>query len=164
MPVEYYVCIGRDPSLGANPFNCPPPVLLILATVLIYGANVVLGILVVWEKIKDQRSFHSRQARGKLVTNIGLCLFKINYGIFVIASMHLYQRSDPVSLTGTPRFLIVLLHHFLVIPTALVVLVVLRFWSDQELKQHLMRHIRSVWPKHVLTMGICLKNYISSVG
>ena len=152
MPVEYYLCSGGDPFLGANPFNCPPPILLILAVVLVYGPTVVLGILVVWEKVKDQRSIHSQQRKGRLVTNIGPCLFKISYGIFVIASMHLYQRLDPVSLTNTPSFLIVLLHHFFGIPTLLVVLVGLRLWSDQELKQHLKRHITSVWPQQVLTM------------
>ena len=106
MQVEYYLCMGGDPSLGADPFNCPPPVLLILAVVLVYGLTVVLGILVVWEKVKDQRSIHSQQRRGRLVTNIGSCLFKISYGLVVIASRQLYHRSDPISLTdrwsGTP--------------------------------------------------------------
>ena len=138
MPVEYYLCSGADPSLGDDRFNCPPPALFVVAVVLTYGTMVGLGIRVAWEKIKDQRSNQSvcqssplnvgcctaavsmaaavvaiQQRRERLVTDIGLCLFKISYGIIVIASRQLYHRSDPVSLTVTPRFLIVLLNHFL---------------------------------------------------
>ena len=157
MPVEYYLCSGSDPSLSANRFSCPPrPFLLIVAIVL-----VVLGILVAWEKIKNQRTLHSQLnvgcttavavapiglRRGRLVTDIGLCLLQVSYGLVVIASRQLYHHSDPVSMTVTPRFLIVLLHHFFLMPTGLAVLVGFRLWSDQELKHHLKRHFTSSLP------------------
>ena len=155
MPVEYDLCSGADPSLSANRFSCPPPVLQLIVAIVL----VVLGILVAWEKIKNQRNLHSHvgcttavavapigQRRGRLVTDIGLCLLKVSYGLVVIASRQLYHHSDPVSLTVTPRFLIVLLHHFFFMPTGLAVLVGFRLWSDQELKQHLKRHFTSSLP------------------
>ena len=155
--MDYYLCSGADR------FNCPTPTLYVVAVVLLYGTMVGLGIRVVWEKIKDQRSLLGicqsstlnvgctaavpmaaavaaiQQHRGRLVTDIGLCLLKISYGLVVIASRQLYHSFDPVSLTVTPRFLIVLLNHFIAIPTAFGVFVGFRLWSDQELKKHLKR-------------------------